>query len=76
MKIEVLGTGCAKCDRLGEAVEAAAKELGVQCEIEHIRDITEIVKRGVMTTPALVIDGKVVATGRVPSHAELTTFMS
>ena len=76
MKIEVLGTGCAKCSRLYEAVRAAADDLGIQCEIEHVQDITEIVKRGVMATPALVVDGKVVATGRVPNQAELATFLS
>jgi len=76
MKIEVLGAGCAKCGRLEERVRATAEQLGIPCEIVHVRDISEIVKRGVMATPALVIDGRVVATGRVPSHAELTAFLS
>jgi small redox-active disulfide protein 2 len=76
MKIEVLGAGCSNCSRLEERVRAAADELGIPCEIEHIREIEEIVKRGVMATPALIVAGRVVASGRVPSHAELTRFLS
>jgi len=76
MKIEVLGTGCAKCDKLEEAAKAAAEKLGITYELRHIRDITEFVKRGVMVTPALALDGNVVVAGRVPSEAELATIMS
>ena len=76
MRIEVLGMGCAKCNRLEEAARAAAEKLGVPCEIRHIRDINEIVRRGVLTTPALAIDGKVVVSGRVPGEVELTTMIT
>jgi len=75
MKIEVLGTGCAKCNKLEAVTRAAADKLGVPYEIEHVRDINAIVRRGVMTPPALVIDGQVVVSGRVPSDAELTSWL-
>jgi small redox-active disulfide protein 2 len=75
MKIEVLGTGCPKCNKLEDAARSAAQGIGVPYEIQHVRDITEIVKQGGMATPALAIDGKIVVAGRVPSEAELMTLM-
>ena len=76
MMIEVLGPGCAKCNKLETMVKATADRLGVPCVIEHIRDIDTIVQRGVMATPALAIDGSVVVTGRVPSETELATWIT
>jgi len=67
MKIEVLGMGCAKCNKLEENVRQAVKELGLKAEIDHVRDLAEIAKRGVMITPGLVIDGKPVSAGNVLS---------
>jgi small redox-active disulfide protein 2 len=75
MKIEVLGTGCAKCNKLEETAKAAADKLKITYEIHHIKDINEIVKHGVMVTPALAVDGNVVVAGRVPSEDELMTFL-
>jgi len=75
MMIEVLGTGCAKCNKLEALAKAVADKLGVPYEIAHVKDINAIVQRGVMTTPALAIDGRVVVTGRVPSEAELTSWL-
>jgi small redox-active disulfide protein 2 len=75
MKIEVLGTGCAKCNKLEAMAKAAADKLDVAYEITHIQDINAIVQRGVMTPPALVIDGRIVVTGRIPSEAELTGWL-
>ena len=75
MMIEVLGTGCAKCNKLKAMAKAAADKLGVPYEITHVKDINAIVQRGVMTTPALAIDGRIVVTGRVPSEAELTSWL-
>ncbi len=75
MMIEVLGTGCAKCNKLEAMAKAAADKLGVPYEITHVKDINAIVQRGVMTTPALAIDGRIVVTGRVPSEAELTSWL-
>ena len=75
MKIEVLGTGCAKCNKLEAMAKAAADKLGVSHEIIHVRDINAIVQRGVMATPALAIDGRIVVTGRLPSEAELDSWL-
>ena len=67
MKIQILGTGCPKCKKLTENAEAAAKELGIECEIEKVTDINEIMKFGVMITPALAVDGDVKSAGKVLS---------
>lgn len=71
MKIEILGTGCAKCDLLERTTRSAADKLGLRYELEHVKEIPEFAKRGVMFTPALVVDGKVVVAGRVPPAAEI-----
>ncbi len=75
MKIEVLGTGCAKCNMLEQAARAAANRLGLQYELTHVKDLTKIAAYGVMMTPALVIDGQVKVTGKVPGEAELTALL-
>lgn len=71
MKIEVLGTGCMKCKRLMKNVEKAVAESGVDAEIVKIEDITEIMERDVMLTPALVIDGELKVSGRVADVSEI-----
>jgi small redox-active disulfide protein 2 len=76
MKIEVLGTGCAKCDRLEAATRSVADRLGIDYSIEHVKDIGKITEYGVMMTPALVIDGQVRVSGKVPSEAELEGMLS
>ncbi len=76
MKIEVLGPGCPKCSALAASVQAAADRIGLQYELEKISDIMEITNHGVMATPALVIDGKVTASGKVPNEAEITTMLT
>ena len=63
--VKVLGTGCAKCNALENAVRAALTELGMDTTIDHVTDFTQIAAYGVMTTPALVVDGKVVSYGKV-----------
>jgi small redox-active disulfide protein 2 len=75
MKLEILGTGCAKCKTLYEAVQTAAKEKGIEAEIVKIEDIPSIMKYGVMSTPALVIDGKVVFSGKVASVSEIKALL-
>jgi len=65
-KLQVLGTGCPKCKKLAENAEAAAKALGIEYEIEKVTDINEIMKFGVMMTPALAVDGQVKVVGKVP----------
>jgi small redox-active disulfide protein 2 len=71
MKIEILGMGCATCNKLEDIVRLAIKETGVDAQIDHVKDIKQIMAYGVMTTPALVIDGKVKVTGKLPSLAEM-----
>jgi small redox-active disulfide protein 2 len=71
LKIEVLGTGCAKCKGLENNVRQAVKEMGIDAEIVKVDSIMEIMDRGVMMTPALCIDGETVAVGRVLSVEEI-----
>lgn len=75
-KIQILGTGCAKCHKLAAAAEAAAKSLGFPYEIEKVTEISRIMDFGVMSTPALVVDGIVKVTGRIPSPEETKTMLS
>ena len=67
MKIQILGTGCAKCQQLAAVAEAAARALGVTYEIEKVTELDRIMGFGVMFTPALVVDGVVKVAGKVPS---------
>ena len=69
--IQVLGSGCAKCHALEEAVRDALEELGMDVPIDHVTDFTRIAAYGVMTTPALVVDGKVVSYGKVLNKDEV-----
>ena len=71
MKIHVLGPGCAKCNQLAETVATAAKELGIEYEMEKVSDFNQIMSFGVMMTPGLVVNGEVKAVGRVPSLEEI-----
>jgi small redox-active disulfide protein 2 len=71
MKLQILGTGCAKCEALKQATEKAAQSLGVPYELEKVSDLRQIMAFGVMTTPALVMDGKVKVAGKVPSVEEI-----
>jgi small redox-active disulfide protein 2 len=75
MKIEILGTGCSKCKTLFENTKEAVAKSGRFAQIDKIEDPIEIMNRGVMSTPALVIDGKVVASGRAPSSEEIGKFI-
>lgn len=75
MKIEVLGSGCAKCKRLHKNVEKAVKKTKVDAEVVKIEDIAEIMERGVMMTPGLVIDGEIVSRGKVPGVDEIIEFI-
>jgi len=76
MKIKVLGPGCARCHQLEETAKEVVKELGIDAEFEEIKDIKKIVEYPILTTPGLVIDEKLVCSGRVPSKAELLTFIT
>ena len=70
-KIEILGTGCAKCNKLEELSKKAADELGLEYELKKVKDIKEIMEFGVMVTPALVVDGEVKSAGKLPSLDEI-----
>lgn len=71
MKIEILGSGCSKCRSLTALVERVVKETGITAEIVKVEDIAEIVKRGVLSTPVLVIDGDIKLAGRTASAGEI-----
>ena len=75
MKLQILGTGCAKCHALAQTTEQAAQALGVPYELEKVTDLNRIMSFGVMMTPALVVDGKVKVSGKVPSVDELTKLL-
>jgi small redox-active disulfide protein 2 len=76
MELKVLGTGCAKCKSLEKAVREVVDQNKLDAEVIKIDDIVEIMKYNIMTTPALVMDGKVVVKGRVPSNNELTELLT
>jgi small redox-active disulfide protein 2 len=71
MKLQILGTGCAKCNQLTAATIAAADRLGLVYEVEKITDFLRFADFGVMVTPALLVDGKLKVAGKVPSDSEL-----
>ena len=71
MKIQILGTGCAKCQKLADTAKKAAEELQLAFEMEKVTKLDEIMKFGVMVTPALVVDGTVKVAGKVPSVEEI-----
>ena len=75
MKLQILGTGCAKCNALTQVTEQAAQALGLPYELEKVTDLNQIMKFGVMLTPALVVDGRVKVQGKVPNPAELKALL-
>ena len=75
MEIKVLGTGCTKCKKLEQLTRETVNELGLDATVEKVEDIYKIMQLGVMTTPALVIDGEVVLKGKLPSAKELKTIL-
>jgi small redox-active disulfide protein 2 len=76
MKIEILGTGCPKCKQLTANTEVAVKELDIVAEIGKVTDIDKITEYGVMFTPAIAVDGKVVSSGKVLSKDEIKKLIS
>jgi len=76
MDIKILGMGCSKCIALENGVKKAVLELGIKdAEIEHVKDINRIIEYGVMTTPALIVDGKIKSAGRIPSVEEIKNLL-
>lgn len=76
MKIQILGSGCAKCRALTAIAEQAARDLGVEYELEKVTDVARYADFGVMFTPALVVDGAVKVSGKVPSLDETRRMLS
>ncbi|MGD9992455.1 MAG: thioredoxin family protein [Salinivirgaceae bacterium] len=76
MEIKILGTGCPKCKSLEQATKTAVAELGIDAIVEKEEDIMNIMNYGIMHTPGLVINGKVIVSGRVPSMNELKDFIT
>jgi small redox-active disulfide protein 2 len=74
-KLQILGTGCDKCKKLAQNTEAAARQAGIEYELQKVTDIKDIMKFGVMSTPALVIDGQVKVVGKVPDVDALANLM-
>lgn len=75
-KVQILGTGCPKCKKLYEVAQEAVKAASIEAEVSKVEDINEILKFGVMMTPALVIDGEVKVTGKVPRPEEIIEMIS
>jgi len=75
-KIQILGTGCPKCKKLAENAETAAKEMGIEYQIEKVTDINEIMKFGIMMTPALAVDGQVKIVGKVLSPEQIKQLLA
>ena len=71
MKVQIVGAGCPKCMETERLVFNACAELNLDAEISHVTNVTEFAKLGVMLTPAIVVDGKVVLSGKIPTAAEL-----
>jgi len=76
MIIKILGTGCAKCMQLEKVTKEAVKELGIDAKIEEVKDITKILEYPILTTPGLVIDEKVVCSGKIPSKDEVKKYIN
>ena len=70
-KIQILGTGCAKCEKLAEHAKEAAETLGLEYDLEKVTDINQIMAFGVMTTPGLAVDGNLLVSGKVPTPADI-----
>ncbi len=76
MNIKVIGTGCEKCDQLYENTKSAIEELGLNANIEKVEDLIEMVKLGVMSSPSLMVDGKLVVSGRIVSKEKIIELIS
>jgi small redox-active disulfide protein 2 len=76
LSIKVLGSGCANCHKVEELAKQAIKQLAVEAKVEMVTDMQEIMRYGVMSTPGLVINEKVVSTGRVPALSQITTLIT
>ena len=76
MNIKILGTGCARCHDLEKITKQAIKELGIDATTEEVKDINKIMEYPILATPGLVIDDKLVCSGKVPSKAEMVKYIN
>jgi small redox-active disulfide protein 2 len=76
MEIKVLGPGCKKCRATKEAIRQVVDDLGLDIQVEEVADMSEIVKYNVLTTPGVVIDGKVISSGRIPSKKDIESWLN
>ena len=76
LSIKILGPGCANCQKLAYLAERASTHLGIEAQIEKVTDYAEITKYPILSTPGLVINEKLVASGRIPSEAEITSWLA
>ena len=76
MKIKILGPGCARCDQLEKITKEVVKELGIDVSLEHVKDVKKIMEYPILHTPGLVLNEELVCSGRVPTKAEVTTFIT
>ena len=76
MEIKILGPGCYKCHELDKRVREVAKELGIDAQIEYVQDIKKIMEYPILITPGLVVNGKVICSGKVPSKSEIAGFIT
>jgi len=76
LKIKVLGSGCPNCQRLAQLTEHAAQQLGAEFQMEKVTDHTRFLDYGLLSTPGLVLNERLVSSGRVPSEAEITSFLT
>ena len=76
LTIKVLGSGCPNCNKVEEITKASVSTMGMDAQIEKITDYNEIVEYGVLSTPGLVINGKVVCSGRIPSKSEVAVWLA
>ena len=76
MRIKILGTGCAKCQKVEQTAKEVVKELGIDATIEEVKDIKKIMEYPILATPGLLVDEELVCSGRVPNKAEVTMFIT
>jgi small redox-active disulfide protein 2 len=76
MEIKVLGPGCKKCRATKEAIRQVVDDLGLDIQVEEVADMSEIMKYNVLTTPGVVIDGKVISSGRIPSKKDIESWLN
>ena len=76
MRIRILGPGCARCHQVGQTAREVVKELGIEATIEEVKDVKKIMEYPILITPGLVLNEELVCSGRVPTKAEVTTFIT